>query len=141
MYAVGGLFGWTSFRAKATQGRGDDLDTPDLPGVLQGVQIHDGPPHGSQLQRVANIEDHALKTWAVTASIVHPGTGMKDTEERDRHRQATAGLIAGAGRTEKAHELLLMVPTLPDDGAQQRRLVHRTRPPNPPATDVAGHTA
>ena len=55
MYAVGGLLGWTSFRAKASQGRAEDLDTPDLPGVLQGIQIHDGPPHGSQLQRVAII--------------------------------------------------------------------------------------
>ena len=54
MYAVGGLLGWTSFRAKATEGRAEDLDTPDLPGVLQGIQIHDGPPHGSQLQRVAS---------------------------------------------------------------------------------------
>src|SRR3546814_16117635 len=120
MYAVGGLFGWTSFRAKATQGRGDDLDTPDLPGVLQGVQIHDGPPHGSQLQRVAIIEDHALKTWAVTASIVQPGIGMKDTEERARYGEALAGLPAVAGRTEKVDENHFTVRPAPSDSTADR---------------------
>ncbi|HET7719105.1 MAG TPA: SCO6880 family protein, partial [Acidimicrobiales bacterium] len=100
MYAVGGLLDWTSFRAKATEGRAEDLDTPDLPGVLQGIKIHDGPPHGSQLQRVGVIHDDATKTWAVTASIVHPGIGMKDTEERSRYGEALAGLLDVAGRTE-----------------------------------------
>src|SRR3546814_12607762 len=132
MYAVGGLFGWTSFRAKATQGRGDDLDTPDLPGVLQGVQIHDGPPHGSQLQRVTIIQDHATKTWAVTASIVHPGIGMKDTEERSRYAEALAGLLDVAGRTETVDEILVMVRTVPENGAKRHRWVHHHRPHNSP---------
>src|SRR3954451_17253761 len=48
MYAVGGLLGCTSFRAKAAEGRTEYLDTPAVPGVLVGVKIHDGPPHGSQ---------------------------------------------------------------------------------------------
>ena len=110
------------FRAKAAQGRAEDLDTPDLPGVLQGIQIHDGPPHGSQLQRVAIIEDHAMKTWAVTASVVHPGIGMKDTEERARYGEALAGLLDVAGRTEKVDEILLMVRTVPEDGAEREAL-------------------
>ena len=29
-----------------------------------------------------------MKTWAVTASIVHPGIGMKDVEERARYGEA-----------------------------------------------------
>ncbi|WP_300405648.1 SCO6880 family protein [uncultured Nocardioides sp.] len=132
MYAVGGLFGWTSFRNKATQGRAEDLDTPDLPGVLQGVQIHDGPPHGSQLQRVAIIEDHAMKTWAVTASVVHPGIGMKDTAERARYGEALAGLLDVAGRTEKVDEILFMVRTVPEDGAERDLWVNRHRRPNAP---------
>src|SRR3546814_20800922 len=56
MYAVGGLFGWTSFRAQAPQGRGDDLDTPALPGVLQGVQIPASPPHGPPPPRVPTLD-------------------------------------------------------------------------------------
>ena len=90
-YAFGGLLGWTSFRAKATRGRAEDLETPDLPGVLQGIQIHDGPPHGSQLQRVAVIQDHSTRTWAVTAAIVHPGIGMQDGDDRTRYGEALAG--------------------------------------------------
>src|SRR4051794_34180961 len=100
-YAFGGLLGWTSFRSKASTGQVEDLDTPDLPGVLQGIQIHDGPPHGSNLHRVAVIQDHATKSWAVTASIVHPGIGMEDAEERHRYGEALTGLIDVAGRTEK----------------------------------------
>ncbi len=132
MYAVGGLLGWTSFRAKATQGRAEDLDTPDLPGVLQGIQIHDGPPHGSQLQRVAVIQDHATKTWAVTAAIVHPGIGMKDTEERNRYGEALAGLLDVAGRTEKVDEILFMVRTVPEDGAERELWVSKHRRANSP---------
>jgi hypothetical protein len=132
MYAVGGLLGWTSFRANATQGGAEDLDTPDLPGVLQGIQIHDGPPHGSQLQRVAIIQDHATKTWAVTAAIVHPGIGMKDIEERTRYGEGLAGLIDVAGRTEKVDEILFMVRTVPEDGAERELWVNRHRRPNAP---------
>ena len=131
-YAVGGLLGWTSFKAKATQGRAEDLDTPDLPGVLQGIQIHDGPPHGSQLQRVAVIQDHATRTWAVTAAIVHPGIGMKDTEERNRYGEALAGLLDVAGRTEKVDEILFMVRTVPEDGAERDLWVSKHRRANAP---------
>jgi len=132
MYAVGGLLGWTSFRAKAAQGRAEDLDTPDLPGVLQGVQIHDGPPHGSQLQRVGVIHDDATKTWAVTAAVVHPGIGMKDTEERSRYGEALAGLLDVAGRTEKIDEILFMVRTVPEDGAERELWVTKHRRGNAP---------
>lgn len=132
MYAVGGLLGWTSFRAKATEGRAEDLDTPDLPGVLQGIKIHDGPPHGSQLQRVGVIHDDATKTWAVTASIVHPGIGMKDTEERSRYGEALAGLLDVAGRTEKVDEILFMVRTVPEDGAERDLWVNKHRRDNAP---------
>jgi len=92
----------------------------------------DGPPHGSQLQRVAIIEDHAMKTWAVTASIVHPGIGMKDTEERARYGEALAGLLDVAGRTEKVDEILFMVRTVPEDGAERDLWVNRHRRPNAP---------
>ena len=132
MYAVGGLLGWTSFRAHATEGRTEDRDTPDLPGVLQGIKIHDGLPHGSQLQRVGVIHDDATKTWAVTASIVHPGIGMKDTEERSRYGEALAGLLDVAGRTEKIDEILFMVRPR---GRRRARPVGQQAPPRqrPPA--------
>ena len=129
-YAVGGLARWTSFRAKASRGQladENELEDPDLPGALQGVQIHDGPPHGSQLRKVAVIQDHATKTWAVTASVVHPGIGMDDVAARDRYGEALAGLLDVAGRTEKIDEILIMVRTVPEDGAERELWVQRHR--------------
>src|SRR3954453_6389890 len=132
-HALGGLMGWTAFRAKAAEGEGEDLETPDLPGVLQGLQVHDGPPHGSGLQRVAVIQDHATKCWAVTAAIVHPGIGMEAAEERRRYGEALAALIDIAGRTEKIEEILFMVRTVPEDGAERELWVqNHPRPDAPP---------
>ena len=118
-YAAGGLLGWTSFRAEATRGRVESIEAPDLPGILQAVQIHEGPPSGPRLQRVAVIQDHAARTWAVTASIVHPGIGLLGSQERQRYGEALAGLIDVAGRTEKIDEILFMVRTVPEDGAER----------------------
>ena len=39
-----------------------DLAEPDLPGVLAGISIHDGPPQGPTNTRVAIIQDHANRT-------------------------------------------------------------------------------
>jgi hypothetical protein len=140
MWAAGAYaVGWTSFRAKASRGQlanEKELEDPDLPGALQGIQIHDGPPHGSGLRKVAVIQDHTTKTWAVTASMVHPGIGMDDAASRDRYGQALAGLLDVAGRTEKIDEILIMVRTVPEDGAERALWVrsHR-RPDAPPLAD------
>lgn len=132
-YALGGLLGWTSFRSRASRGQAENLDVPDLPGVLQGIHIHDGPPHGANLQRVAVIQDHATKTWAVTAAIVHPGIGMQDAEARHRYGQALTELIDVAGRTEKIDELICLVRTVPEDGAERELWVNAHRRPDAPA--------
>lgn len=42
----GGLMGWTSWQSKVAAGVVEDLSEADLPGVLAGVQVHDGPPYG-----------------------------------------------------------------------------------------------
>lgn len=135
-YALGGLLGWTSFRAQAAEGRLENLETPDLPGVLQTVQVHDGPPNGPNLQRVAIIQDHATRSWAVTASIVHPGIGMEPNASRDRYGQALKGLLDLAAQTEKIDEVHLMVRTVPEDGAERELWVsNHHRPEAPPLAD------
>lgn len=126
-HATGGLAGWTSFRSRASLGQAGDLTEADLPGVLAGIQIHDGPPHGSGLERVAIIQDHATKTWAVTAAVVHPGIGMDGAEQRRRYGQAMTELIDMAARTEKIDELILMVRTVPEDGAERELWVRSHR--------------
>lgn len=131
-YAFGGVRRWTSFRAKATEGRGD-LASPDLPGVLQGVHIHDGPPQSSSQQRPAVIQDHATKTWAVTAAVVHPGIGMDDGETRHRYGQALTDLLDVAGRTGKIDEILFVTRTVPEDGAERALWVARHHRSNSPS--------
>jgi len=118
-FAIGALAGWSSWRSKASTGQIEDLSAADLPGVLQGIEVHDGPPQGPELLRVAIIQNHAAKTWAVTAAVTHPGIGMRDAHDRDRQGQGISGLLDLASRTELIDELLVLVRTVPDDGAER----------------------
>ena len=90
------------------------------PGCCSGVKIHDGPPHGAGLTRVAIIQNHAARTWAVTAA-------GDPSRHRDGRRPragpvkvtGSAELLDVASRTELIDELLFMVRTVPDDGAER----------------------
>ena len=130
--AVGGALGWTRWRSGASRGRVRDLDTPDLPGVLAGVAIHDGPPWGSAMERTAIIQHHPTKTWAVTAAVIHPGIGLCEDLERARQGAALGELLDVASRTELVEEVLLMVRTVPEDGAERAEYVRRHRKPHAP---------
>lgn len=132
-FAVGAVLGWTRFRAHATGGRSTEQDAVDLPGVLQGVQIHDGPPRGPAMDRVAIIQDHAVRTWAVTAAVVHPGIGMSEADERDRQGRGLADLLDLLERTALSDEVVFVVRTVPEDGAERDHWVTRHRSPQAPA--------
>lgn len=126
-FAVGGLCGWTVWRSRAAVGKADNLTDADLPGVLNGVEVHDGPPQGASLTRVAIIQNHAAKTWAMTAQVVHPGIGMSDSHERDRQGQGLSELLDLASRTGLIDEVLFCVRTVPDDGAERDLWINRHR--------------
>lgn len=126
-FAAGGLAGWTRFRAKATKGAVEDLDEPDLPGILQGISIHDGPPQGATFSRLAIIQDHRAKTWALTASVVHPGIGLSEDEVRERYGSGLSELIDLAARTELIDEIIFVVRTVPEDGAERNQWLARHR--------------
>lgn len=132
-FAVGGLTGWTRWRSRASTGQAQDLAEADLPGVLQGVQIHDGPPQGHSLARVAIIQDHSARTWAVTASVVHPGIGLSEADDRHRQGAGLAELLDLAARTELIDEVLILVRTVPEDGAERDLWVQRHRRANSPS--------
>lgn len=127
MFAVGVLRRWTSFRSRASLGQVEDLATADLPGSLAGVEIHEGPPAGLEGRRVAIIQNHAARTWAVTAAIVHPGLGLREPEERDRMARGLADLLDQAGRGELVDEVLFLVRTVPEDGAERDQWTARHR--------------
>ncbi|WP_295703049.1 SCO6880 family protein, partial [Lapillicoccus sp.] len=136
-FAVGGLTGWTRFRARATRGQVQDLAQVDLPGSLAGIEIHEGPPTGLAGARVAIIQNHAARTWAVTAAIVHPGTGMRDAADRDRMGAGLADLLDQASRTELIDEVLFLVRTVPEDGAERDQWITRHRRPGGPVQVAA----
>lgn len=118
-FTVGGLAGRTRFRSRATRGQLLTLEAADFPGILAGIEIHDGPPSGPEQRRIAIIQNHATKTWAATAAVVHPGIGMTAAEDRNRHGQAMTELINLTSRGELVDELLFVVRTVPDDGAER----------------------
>ncbi|MBK8462866.1 MAG: PrgI family protein [Nigerium sp.] len=132
-YAVGTLTRWTTFRSRAAHGRADGLERADLPGVLAGVTIHDGPPHGPHLARVAIIQDQSARTWAVTASVTHPGIGLADAADRQRLGAGLTDLLDVCARTELIDEVLLLVRTVPDDGAERDLWIRRHRRATSPA--------
>lgn len=126
-YSLGGLTGWTRFRSQAAAGAIEDLQRPDLPGRLQGIAVHDGAPWGGSQHRIALIQDHATRCWAVTAAVTHPGIGMAETDERHRLGAALSDLIDIAARTELIDELIFLVRTVPDDGAERALWVRSHR--------------
>ncbi|MDN5803846.1 MAG: PrgI family protein [Microlunatus sp.] len=132
-FAFGSLRGWSTFRARATHGAVTDSDQVDLPGILAALEIHEGPPSGLGGDRVAIIQHHAMRTWAVTCQVTHPGLGFTDPHERAGMAAGLAGLIDQAERSELIDEILLMVRTVPDDGAErdQWTAAHRTGAPLP----------
>lgn len=111
--------GWTRWQSKAAAGIASDLREADLPGILAGIQIHDGPPLGVAMTRVAVIQNHSARTWAAVARIVHPGIGLAEPDERNRMGAGLAELQEIASRTELIDLLAIQVRTVPDDGAER----------------------
>lgn len=131
-FAVGGLTGWTKFRSKSSRGQVEDLAEADLPGALQRIQVHDGPPQGASLARVAIIQDHAMRTWSVTAALIHPGIGLSESADRQRQGAGLSELLDLAARTELIDEIHFTVRTVPEDGAERALWIQRHRRPNSP---------
>ncbi len=131
-HTIGNLSGWTHALSAVTVGEVEDLDQVDLPGVLAGLRIHDGPPYGHTLSRVAVIQDHARRTWAATARIEHPGLGLAEADARDRMGAGLAELCEAATRTELVDLIALQVRTVPEDGAERTDWVRTHRSSHAP---------
>ena len=132
-YTLGRITGWSTFRSRAAQGRLTDPDQADLPGVLNEITIHDGPPRGAAMTRPAVIQDHRTRCWAVTASLDHPGIALMMPADRDRRGRGLADVLDVAARTELLTELLLIVRSVPDDGTERALWTAGHRRPDGPA--------
>ncbi|QKE85116.1 SCO6880 family protein [Arthrobacter sp. NEB 688] len=131
-HALGAVAGWSRFTSHAATGAGVAAGTPDLPGVLATCTVHDAPPTGPLARRVALVQHHASRTWAVTAAVVHPGIGLSEPGQRDLQGAGLSGLLDAARATELVDEIQLMVRTVPEDGAERDAWVSRHRPPGAP---------
>lgn len=121
LFAIGRVTGWSRWRSRAATGAAtpDDLDTVDLPGVLAGLRLHDGPPYGSLLQRICVIQDPRAGQWTAVARITHPGLGDLDEHTRASHADQLGGMLAAAARGEQVSRVSIMIRTVPDDGAHR----------------------
>lgn len=131
-FTIGSLARWTTFRSRAARGEVLDPDCPDLPGRMAAIEIHDGPPIGPRQARIAVIQDHAARTWAVTASLTHPGIGMAEDTERGIYATGLSELIEQASRGELIEEIQLLIRTVPDDGAERTLWTTRHHQPGVP---------
>lgn len=116
---VGAAMRWTPWQSRAAAGTAQDLQTADLPGVLGGIDTHDGPPYGPLQARPALVHDWAGDTWAVVARVWHPGIGLAESAARARMAAGLADLLEGAATAELVSVIALQVRTLPDDGAER----------------------
>jgi len=126
-HTIGRGMGWSAFRGRVSVGESVPPDNADLPGILAGIQIHDGPPRGARMSRVAVIQDHAAQTWAATARVVHPGIGTVEGPARHRMGEGLSQLVEVMARTDLARMLVIQVRTVPDDGAERAQWVAANR--------------
>ena len=124
-HVIGRATGWTRFQSKAAAGEIDDVTEADLPGVLAGIQIHDGPPKAGHAVRPAIIQNHATRTWAATARVVHPGIGMADDADRGRMGAGLSELFEAASASSLIDVVAICVRTVPDDGTERAEWVRQ----------------
>lgn len=139
-HLIGRATGWTRFQSKAAAGEIDDVTDADLPGVLAGIQIHDGPPMAGRAVRPAIIQNHATRTWAATARVVHPGIGMADDADRGRMGAGLSELFEAASASSMIDVLAICVRTVPDDGTERAEWVRQHARPTEPEISARIHS-
>ncbi|MCA0297289.1 MAG: PrgI family protein [Actinobacteria bacterium] len=131
-YAAGVVLRWSRWRSHAAKGQATGLDDPDLPGVLAGIRVHDGPPTGPTNTRIAIVQDRASRVWAATAAISHPGLALADSAERDSQGRGLASLLNACARSELVSEVLFLIRSVPDDGAERAQWLATHQPATAP---------
>jgi hypothetical protein len=131
-YAAGVVLRWSRWRSHAAKGQSAGLEDPDLPGVLAGIRVHDGPPTGPTNTRIAIVQDRSSRVWAATAAISHPGLALADPAERDSQGRGLAALLNACARTELVSEVLFLIRSVPDDGAEREQWLASHQPASAP---------
>ncbi|MFY1636175.1 SCO6880 family protein [Solwaraspora sp. WMMB335] len=121
MYSWGRAMGWSLWRSAASTGTATpkQLQSPDLPGALAALRLHDGPPYGPLLHRVCIIQEPKAGRWSATAQLTHPGLGAVDHSTRDAYANQLGSLLEAAARGEHISRVSILIRTVPDDGAER----------------------
>lgn len=122
-HTLASVTGLSAWRSRAASGRAGDADVPDLPGALTSIEVHEGPPAGPEMRRTALIQDHVTRTWSVSASVSHPGILLRDEPERRGRAIGLTSLIDQMAVGEMVSEVIAIVRTIPDDGAERAQWV------------------
>ena len=85
------------------------------------------------MRRVAIIQHHATRAWAVTATVTHPGLALADAADRDGQGAGLTALLDACLRTELVEEVQFRVRSVPDDGAEREQWLTRHHTPEAPA--------
>jgi len=129
---AGGARGWSEWQSRAAAGTVEDFTQADLPGVLSGIRVHDGPPWGPLSARPVLVADERERTWAAVARVTHPGIGLAESGERIRLGAGLSELLESAATAGLVAVVALQVRTVPDDGAEraqwQQARLHRDAP-------------
>jgi hypothetical protein len=141
LFHLGRATGWSTWVSGAATGSAnpEELASPDLPGVVAGLRLHDGPPFGPFGVRLCVIQDPRAGRWTAVARLSHPGVASVDTATGDAYAAELGGLLAAAADIEHIAGLSLLIRTVPDDGAERAAWVadHATRDV-PPVVASAG---
>ena len=122
-HAMSSVTGLSVWRSRAAQGRAGASDVADLPGALTSIEVHEGAPSGAEMRRTAIVQDHVTRTWAISASVSHPGILLRDSDERMGRARGLTSLIDQMAVGETVSEIIAIVRTIPDDGAERAQWV------------------
>ena len=81
---------------------------------------------------VVGVQDHGLRTWAMTAAIRHPGVGMAEGDRRDQYGRGVTGLLDVAAGASLISDIVFLVRTVPDDSAERQQWIATHRRPDGP---------
>lgn len=132
-HAIASVTGLSSWRSRASTGRAGTPGVADLPGALASIEIHEGAPSGAEMRRTALIQDHVTRTWAISASVSHPGIQLRDLDERLGKARGLTSLIDQMAVGETVAEVVAIVRTIPDDGAERAHWVQENAASSAPA--------
>jgi len=115
------------------------LDDADLPGVLSTLSVHSVRGPAGQEHGLALVQDHARRTWAVTARLTHPGIGLSDESSRALMGAGLSSLLEAVAGGDAVRLLALHVRATPETRADREAWVRTHVSSHEPELSAAVH--